>query len=220
MSTTHEQAVINKVDELMLDADWAQMLAQTLKRLKENFYGFDYVSAIFQNFERAGKVSIYDAYAFLMIHSDIHLGRVLIRCVNLNATPGGDSAQKNSDVIARIKSPFRGAFDGGPGDQDGYIAWKTPVIFQRHACAHLKEIVNQCPTESVTIGPSNVPLEVGYTKASRTLMHLRGDRGVARWAYGSKYLWIFYAENKSYALPSVSYVPRAHAKKIIQLALL
>jgi hypothetical protein len=40
------------------------------------------------------------------------------------------------------------------------------------------------------------PLEIGYTKASRTILHLIRSRGVARLPYGSRHLTILCVENQ------------------------
>src|SRR5690606_39295719 len=43
----------------------------------------------------------------------------------------------------------------------------------------------------VEIVPGLLPLEVGYTDGSRTLLHFAQERGVARWPYGSDTIYLY-----------------------------
>jgi|GEM_PF-5594423 len=77
----------------------------------------------------------------------------------------------------------------GLADQDGSFTWKSTVKFsvQRYD-GTAKKVRKPRP---VSVAPRTVPLEVGYTKGSRTMLHLSADLGLARWPYGSEAITVF-----------------------------
>lgn len=111
--------------------------------------------------------------------------------VNVGATPRGDKEVGYHNTIL-ADSPgymFYGTFYGGLADQDGSFTWKSNVEFnvQRYDGA-AKKVRKPRP---VSVAPRTVPLEVGYTKGSRTMLHLGADLGLARWPYGSEAITVF-----------------------------
>ena len=149
-----------------------------------------HVNSILQNWH-GHKYDIYDAYAFAVIHTEIFLGKIATAHVNLGATPHGDKEVDYHDAIL-ADSPdciFSGTFYGGLADQDGNFTWKSPVKFTLQRVN--EETGTLLEPSTIPLPPLTVPLEVGYTKGSRSLLHLRIERGLARWPYGSEWVTIF-----------------------------
>ncbi|MFD1309073.1 hypothetical protein [Streptomyces kaempferi] len=77
-------------------------------------------------------------------------------------------------------------------DEDGTLSWTEEIIVTRSTGVPYTAACASRETVTIpTVMPSyRVPLEVGTTKPSRTLLHLEEDGGVARWAYGSQDLYV------------------------------
>ena len=191
MPSIHEDVLKEKVDRLTTDdPNWRLLLTDVIRRFEDGFYPQAYVDAILQNWWRSS-YDIYDAYAFAQVHTQILTGKVAIILVNVGATPRGDKEVDYHNAIL-ADSPsymFFGTFYGGLADQDGSFTWKSNVKFnvQRYDGA-TKKMRKPRP---VSVAPRTVPLEVGYTKGSRTMLHLGEEHGLARWPYGSESITVF-----------------------------
>lgn len=176
--TGHEVAVHKAVNDLMGDVRWMSLLADVVNKLRSGYYLSGWVDVILQHWEGDARYDLYDAYCFAQIHSAVLSGRILVAEVETCGTPADDKqVTKNNAILGRLPKPFTGKFNGGVSDEDGWIAWNSATMFGQ-------EIGNGSKKRDV-IPPSRLPLEVGYTKGSRTLLHLAMERGVARWPYGS-----------------------------------
>lgn len=191
MPSIHEEVLKEKVDRLTTDdPNWRLLLSDVLRRFEDGFYSQDYIDAILQNWWRH-RYDIYDAYAFTQVHAQILTGKVAISLVKIGATPRGDKeVDYHNAVLADSPSHmFFGTFYGGLADQDGSFTWKSNVEFtvQRYDGA-----ANKVPKpRPISVAPRTVPLEVGYTKGSRTMLHLGAEHGLARWPYGSESITVF-----------------------------
>ncbi|MEA2206553.1 MAG: hypothetical protein QOE77_3329 [Blastocatellia bacterium] len=143
----------------------------------------------------AAPLRYYDAYAFSQVHAQILTGEVAIILVNVGATPRGDKEVDYHNAIL-ADSPsymFFGTFYGGLADQDGSFTWKSNVEFNVHRYDGAAKKVRK--PRPVSVAPRTVPLEVGYTKGSRTMLHLGEEHGLARWPYGSESITVFVTIN-------------------------
>jgi hypothetical protein len=193
MPSIHEEVLKEKVDRLTTDdPNWRLLLSDVLRRMEDGFYSPDYLDAILQNWW-LHHYDIYDAYAFAQVHTQILTGRVATALVNVDATPRGDKeVDYHNAVLADSQSHiFFGTFYGGLADQDGSFAWKSHVEFDVHRYDGAADKVRK--PRPISIAPRTVPLEVGYTKGSRTMLHLGLEHGLARWPYGSELITVFVA---------------------------
>lgn len=191
MPSIHEDVLKEKVDRLTTDdPNWRLLFSDVLRRFEDGFYPQAYVDAILQNWWR-NSYDIYDAYAFSQVHAQILTGKVAIMLVNVGATPRRDKEVDYHNAIL-ADSPsymFFGTFYGGLADQDGSFTWKSNVEFNvKRYDSTAKRVRKPRP---VSVAPRTVPLEVGYTKGSRTMLHLGADLGLARWPYGSEAITVF-----------------------------
>jgi hypothetical protein len=161
---------------------WEPVLRQYATRIKSGFWSEDYVNSCFQL--GRGNVDVYAAYCFAHFHSWASIGKVLMAAIELDSEPERDSdVDGNHQALQSLPRPFQAAFWGGHDDCDGYVKWSEPIEFGQFDCTG-REIVVEIP-------PRSVPLEVGYTRPDRSICHLLGEKGLARWAYGSKRIYLF-----------------------------
>jgi len=81
---------------------------------------------------------------------------------------------------------------GSGADDDGILTLLSDVKFE--LCADALPDSKISSVRHVPSG-SRFPLEIGYTAASRTYLHLIQERGVARWPYGKTSLTLMRAES-------------------------
>jgi hypothetical protein len=115
---------------------------------------------------------LYDAYALLMLCNWSNAGWLAFYHVAVGVGPVADRKVDENNARLRGLAPcfsavFRPEFHVGRCD-DGQFSWSSPLTFPTHEQQ-----------------PGLVPFEVGTTASSRTILHLREDGGVARWAYDS-----------------------------------
>ena len=189
MSSVHETACRTVVDDLLNSKDghllW-RTLRETLERMNTGKYGW-LCDAIGQKLH---PFDIYDAYAFLHVQAAVHSGKVLAAEVLLGQAPAADNEiALNNERLASLWQPFSANFEGGCGDDDGFFEWSTPIKVASIVCP-------DCPATQLQIlelEPSRVPLEVGYTFPSRTVLHLSQYKGLARWPYGKTSIYLLKA---------------------------
>ncbi len=120
---------------------------------------------------------IYDAYALHALLSWWMDGFVAFAHVPVGARPTWDRlVEENNARLAGLPHGFRATFapTGGFGYcDDGTFEWTEPLRLAQRVGDGVGELV---------VEPGSLPLEVGRTKSSRTLLHILCDCGVARWA--------------------------------------
>jgi hypothetical protein len=133
----------------------------------------------------SGLYSIQDAYCLLRIMSALQFGALAFAHIDAGETPHRDSmVEENNAALTNLPGSFKAEFWGGKGDYDGHLEWSDPEPF------YLFKVGVE--DEHITFLKDGwVPLEVGYTKSSRTLLHLAEDRGLARWPYDSHRITVF-----------------------------
>lgn len=184
MRTIHQQMLHEIVNEhCAQDSQWVTIVSRVLRLLMEGHWEQPYVDSLVQKWSRY-EYDIYDAYAFAQCHAALRVGSVLHATVRVAAGPRADKqVSENNRMLKQLPAPFFAQFRGNNQDDDGFLAWHEPVLFHRMHAAGQDELT--------PIPPSTLPLEIGYTDASRTLLHFAQERGVARWPYGSDTLHLY-----------------------------
>lgn len=182
MSTVHETVLVNHVHQCLLDPEYVRLSAVYLKGIAAGKYDQLLVDAVFQNW-KDGAVNVYDTHAFMMIHAGLLNGTVASCMVPLGYVPSADKETvENNKKLSKLPDGFNAVFEGGPeGGCDGMIKWDFEI--GAHSMAILPNGVHQ--NLRFWIQPRSAQLEVGSTKGSRTLMHVRTSGCVGRWPYTS-----------------------------------
>lgn len=194
--STHKQAVMETVNRLMEEShEWRECLFDYQQKLHAGFFSQSYVDAVLQKWNRSG-YDIYDAYAFCHVHRQLCSGSIASVRVGIGAMPRSDKEIEyhNSVLHRQGNCLFFGEFWGGLADSDGYLTWSKPLEFEITKCSFTDDTIERT---SVVIEPRRVPLEVGTTEGSRTIVHLAMDGGLARWPYGSEELYVYVVIDKN-----------------------
>lgn len=180
------------LDRILTREPTAAALVRTRNRLADGtHFTSGFVDAVGQMHRIApGRWPVHQVAAFLGIHAGICAGRYAMVQVEVGATPRPDAERSaNAVALAGLPEPFSADLDvyQNAADEDGAAAWSEDIVVTRSTGV---PYTAGCSTpESLTaptaIRPFEVPLEIGTTLPSRTLLHLEEDGGVARWAYGS-----------------------------------
>lgn len=170
------------VEEFLASGEGAgEVLVQAVRNLRVGYYGQEYVDSIFQEANRT--YDIYDAEPFIQIHSGICLGTILLARIWVGSEPSADvEVAENSRKLSRVTEsrPFEASFKGGKGEQDGVLAWSSPIKMERMSDG-----------QTLLVKEHSAPLEVGYTHAWTSYVHLARYLCLARWCYGSKWITLF-----------------------------
>lgn len=117
-----------------------------------------------------------------MVHAAMFSGQISVVTVETEGFPCPDAdVDGNNRLISDLPEPFSAKFYGGLKDQDGYVEWSEPI----RTVATVGHADLTQTSSRVMVDPRSIPLEVGYTKASRTFLHLAQERALARWPYDS-----------------------------------
>lgn len=197
-TSTHKRVIMEVVNRLMAESqEWRECLFHYQQLLHAGAFSQSYVDAVLQKWNSSG-YDIYDAYAFCQVHRQLCSGSIASARVGIGATPRGDKeVEYHNSVLHKSENRlFFGEFWGGLADSDGYLSWVKPLEFEVAQCSETDDNIKRT---SVVIEPRRVPLEVGTTEGSRTMVHLGFDGGLARWPYGSEelYVYIVIDENES-----------------------
>jgi len=186
--SVHEDAAQALLDDFMGDPDGARALQVYVAGLREDRWDADYLDAIHQQ-HFGGRWPMEQIAAFAHMHSDLMSGHVAhVQLTTFGATPGPDrERQANATALAELPRPFIADVDltQHGADQDGRLRWVEPIQMELSTGVPWTDPVGhtQPLNKIVTIDPGSVPLEIGTTKASNTLLHCRIHGGVARWPY-------------------------------------
>ena len=179
------------VDEVFKDGEALRIAHGYLMNMSRGFYNQELVDAVVQKY--INRYDIYDAYTFMQIWGLLGTGHCLHCKIYINETPDSDKETESNNLkLKNLPHPFYGEFEGGPGDDDGILGWSDEIDIktewdEKYSCNYKVGIT--------------VPLEVGYTEAFTTLFHICHSGGVARWAYQSKFVYLFLI-NKNIPWPS------------------
>lgn len=148
-----------------------------------------------------GRWDIYDGYALLLLSGWWFDGLVAFVHVHVGVGPAADRlVDENNKRLAGLPDWARAEFSPIVGSgycDDGSFEWTRPLRLYTHGPDGKRA--------SYVSKPWTLPLEVGRTTASRTLLHIAEDNGVARWPYGSNRITVCVAtdagENEIAPLP-------------------
>lgn len=186
--STHAKVLRSIVNKLMADPEQISVFSDYLGKLRSGYFDKSYVDRVLQKPPRFSEYDIYDAYAFAQFHFLNSSGKLASATVNIGLEPRDNTQVEYHNDILRKGKIFHGKFVGGLADSDGYMTWDKPLEFQT---MHASESDDTIDRRGVIIMPRTLPLEVGYTEGSRTLLHLQQGDGLARWPYGSKEITLY-----------------------------
>jgi hypothetical protein len=204
MPTIHEFAANEAVGKVLENPVEAQCLFEILAKMQSREWGFwqDVIvqKAPWKHYE------LTDAYCFGQVQYLIVQNELITASINLHKKPPSDRRLESiNDLLSTLPRSFRGEARGGPGDNDGYVAWSNSELFaQETELGPAREM----------IPPMRLPLEVGYTLGSKTMHHIWLEKGVARWPYGCERLMLLVVRSSSdywrerYKAMSLPYVAR------------
>lgn len=198
MTTIHERGAYAVLDRMLTLEPTAAALVRTRNRLAAgDHFTPGFVSAVGQIHRKdlPARWPVHQVAAFLDIHAGVGAGRYAIVQVEVGTAPRPDAQRAaNARALADLPEPFTAELDlaQNAADEDGMVAWSEDIVATRStgvaytACCTARESL----TIPTVLRPCSVPLEVGTTMPSRTLLHLEEDGGVARWAYDSTDLYV------------------------------
>ena len=189
MATVHEQMATKLMDQMLYSPSAAQVLAETRQGLRSGRIDAAYRDRIGQTQHRAAYWPPEQAAAFLRVHTGLMSGEFAVALLEVGEVPAGDADRiVNAERLARLHPAFAARLDAeqSNAERDGEMGWTEPVRAQRSTGQSSSDGEAPIPAMSVyQVPPGCVPLEIGLTFPSRTLMHLLKHGGVARWPYQS-----------------------------------
>lgn len=179
----HDDVNRTQADKAFKDPEMVRVIGQYLAKMAVR--DFDHLDAVVQKWRYP--FDMYDAYAFQIVHGWLCDGKVCMVQISVDGTPSNDKdIEHQNRILSKIRRPFRAKFWGGLADSDGEFSWDETIGVTQFPFVTMPEL-----REDLQIGPRTVPLEVGYTLASRTALHLWEDGAVARWPYGHDRITLF-----------------------------
>lgn len=111
-------------------------------------------------------------------------GRFQIASIPVGVKPARDSAREaNREALADLPCGITAVVhtdpDGRGSESDGYLSIPDAL-----------DIVDDDGSRMAADAWDHVPLEIGYTDATRTYLHLAQEGAVARWPYGHDHLYV------------------------------
>ena len=138
-----------------------------------------YVDFLFQH--SWDTTTVYDAFAYGLLRTWFDTGLLAFASAEVGAGPEADrEVDANNRILGALPDGFSAKFVPGRGTgtlSDGRFSWS----FELRATTYVGG------QRMVLLQPEgSAPLEVGYTRSSRTLRHLIEDGALARWPYDSE----------------------------------
>jgi len=204
--TLHEAAAQALLEKFLETEAGIRNLAEGKRWLQEwpgdDDEGQGYLDCIGQYHGKdPGKTDPAQIASLVTIHHRIMSPGVTARArIGMGEGPYPDARrQENAAILAEVPEPFVAEVyrhQDDPARGDGVLRWTEPI---RTIVSTGLTLVTSCRREKIPVvwmahaqPPGQIPLEIGYTKASKTLYHLLHDGGVARWAYDQEEIevWI------------------------------
>ncbi|MFD9443435.1 hypothetical protein [Streptomyces sp. NPDC060001] len=180
---------VKLMDQMLYSPSAAQVLAETRQDLRSGQIDAAYRDRIGQTQHRAAYWPPEQAAAFLRVHTGLMSGEFAMTLLEVGEVPAGDADRiVNAERLAHLDPAFAARPDADQcnAERDGELCWTAPIRAQRSTGRASSE--GAAPSPQVTtyeVPPGCVPLEIGLTFPSRTLLHLLKHGGVARWPYQS-----------------------------------
>ena len=176
-------AIENHFQELvMADPELARLMEIVRRRLRDDFYPEWFVEACFQHWWGTTPAEL---WAFSQLWMWRVAGELCICRVSVGSEPGPDHDKVGNQqkLTTGLPQDFLAEVRNGPGGgNDGEFVWNRELQLTRTT-------LQPDESDKVELWPYAIgwsPLEIGYTKVERTLLHLYQEGTVARWPYGSK----------------------------------
>jgi hypothetical protein len=189
MPTVHEQMAAKLMDQMLYSPSAAQVLAETRQALRSGRMDATYRDRIGQTQHRAAYWPPEQAAAFLRVHAGLTSGEFAVALLEVGEVPAGDADRRvNAERLARMHPAFAARLDAeqSNAEGDGEVCWTASIRAQRSTGRPISGGATPSPQLSAhEVPPGCVPLEIGLTFPSRTLLHLLKHGGVARWPYQS-----------------------------------
>lgn len=180
----HDDSVKKIVHDLLeTDPPSAECISTYTKLLNEGHFEQKYVELFVQQWSGRSKYSIYEGYAFMMLHHHLWQGRIALVYLDCDEPHDNAMVAENQRILNKLPKSVKARFNpqkGGGADGDGSLQWLKPLI----GTLGIHVDTDETAVAQTRILPGQIPLEVGTTMASRTLAHILSDGGVARWPYG------------------------------------
>jgi hypothetical protein len=193
MQTVHEDAVVRGVQKLTdRDPSAWKVLHDYAKGMNTGQYDAWLLDFLMSEHHRR-PYDIYDAFCFMRLWAAWHQGLIAFVSINVEAKPMSDEdVEENQALLTDLPGPFSAVVSSARGrsaDSDGLLKWNEPIVLDRIVSeSHVASCPTDCSphTERWIMKPAQAPLEIGSTKASRTILHLAEEGALARWPYGDQ----------------------------------
>jgi hypothetical protein len=185
--TIIEQTIKEIVDDLIINnPEYGSFLFKILKDLRNKKFPIGLVNAIFQK-PKQFDIDVYDAYCFMNVWADLFSGKIARAKVWIGHTPKKNvDIEGNNEILSKLVYPFKAEFLPSKIGDDGYFKWLKELELQI-------ENISESLVDYVTIEPTAIPLEVGYSSSFKTFEYLTtGGGAIARYPYNSEDIFIFY----------------------------
>lgn len=187
----HERGAEDALAKLLAMPGGEELMITAERNIESGFWQDDILEAIGLTTRYSRRVRE-QTFATMYVYAKILTGEVAIIKVRAADEPDFDEyREKNAEALRDLPEPFMAELDmrQSMGDEDGFFWWTESVVGSRTCWPSDDRNEEQW----VVVKPRRVPLEVGVTKPSRTLLHLRSEGGVARWPYGTDWITVFVA---------------------------
>ncbi|GHC72270.1 hypothetical protein GCM10007079_05370 [Nocardiopsis terrae] len=194
----HEDVALDQAKDWLKDPEGQKALINIFEGFMEGRWSQEYIRAIGQDYRLEPRQwPIEQICSFALMHSYLMEGILRSVQIGVGETPSGDRYRvENSDALSNLPRPFRATVDLNQrnGDQDGWLEWDEPIYVERSTGVAYFLCPEDVPGPLYLVEkakPGRVPLEIGTTKASRSVLHVIQDAGVARWPYESERIHLF-----------------------------
>jgi hypothetical protein len=186
VTSAHIDAAEKTLDRLLADPAGGRALQVYREGIRSGRYG---ATANVINQHHWNTWPLEQVACFATVYSELCSGDLAQVQISVGGAPGEDADRAgNQALLADLPWPFTAdvCAHQNCADEDGMLHWSEPIMMEVATGVGLAGADGETrpQTEIREIPPGSAPLEIGTTFASNTLMHLRGDRALARWPYG------------------------------------
>lgn len=197
MIGTREEHLTYLREEMCEDPQMAMIIYEIMNKVKKGDFKPKLVlDAIVQRWERYNLDEL-DIFYISKIYAGIITGKIGMIQIEMYRQPLKDSMiDENNNILSTLPDPFKAKFSplNGSGDSnDGFFKWDTSISFETQLHSNEGRI-----NKDLLVSEDNIPLEVGYTEAMTTYLHIVRHRGVARYPYDSTKILVFYNNGLDY----------------------
>lgn len=212
--TVHEQAAERTIVQMLADGGWqAEIVSAAIRAVARGIVSETVIDIMGRPHRPGSRPEQWPAAQLWCIgqaHGAINAG--VIGAVAIVVPGGGPQADRergaNQALLDELSKPFTAEVDlfQHGADADGTLRWDEPVVIQQATPppGYRGKKTPQYVHRNVVVGPGRVPLEIGSTTPSRTLLHLRESGGVARWPYGCDRVYLWLADLDRWAAPQLA----------------